>query len=310
MARVNPRVDDPLWKSVIEQTFVHFLTFMFPTAADIFDFARGFEYLDKEFETLFPPAPNNKGVRFVDKLVKVYLHSGHAQFILCHIEIQSSKGKGDLPARMFQYYYRIKDRYQVPVTAIAILADTEIQYQPGSYTQEFMGTGIVYWFNSYKILNQAEAKLRADSNPFAVVVLTALLAIQQGDVSDEQLMATKHDLYYEMMKRNMDKSVRQGIYDFLSRYISFKNKSFFAIFEEEVRDKTGKNSTMGTREYLLDKATKEGIAKGIIKGERNARIKAEAEKIEMAKKMLVNGLDSKMIADITGLPLKEIEKLK
>lgn len=226
----------------------------------------------------FPPAPNNKGVRFVDKLVKVYLLNGHAQFILCHIEIQSSKGKGDLPKRMFQYYYRIKDRYQVPVTAIAILADTEIQYQPVSYTLEFMGTGLLYWFNSYKILNQNEAKLRADRNPFAVVVLTALLAIQQGDVSDAQLMNIKHDLYDEMMTRSMDKPIRQGIYDFLSRYISFKNKSFFAIFEEEVRDKTGKNSTMGTREYLLDKATKEGIAKGIIKGERNARLKAAAEK--------------------------------
>lgn len=127
---------------------------MFPAPAAVFDLAPSFEYLDKECETLFPPVTHNKGVRFVDKLVKVYLLNGHAQFILCHIEIQSSKGKRDLPERMFQYYYRIKDRYQTPVTAIPILADTGRLQQPASYTQEFMGTGLLYWFNSYKILNQ------------------------------------------------------------------------------------------------------------------------------------------------------------
>ena len=43
--------------------------------------------------------------------------------MLCHVEVQSSKGKGDLAERMFQYLYKISDRYKVPVTAIAILAD-------------------------------------------------------------------------------------------------------------------------------------------------------------------------------------------
>ncbi|MFD2967160.1 RpnC/YadD family protein [Sphingobacterium bambusae] len=306
MNRPNQRIDDPLWKGIIEHTFAHFLDFVFPDAGKIFDLDRGVEYLDKEFERLFPPETNNKGVRYVDKLVKVHLLDGQAKFILCHIEVQSSKGRDDLAERMFQYFYRIKDRYKVPITAIAILADSNRQYSPKLYKEEFMGTSLQYSFNCYKILEQDEERLRANSNPFAVVVLTAQQAILHRHANDEQLMSIKHDLYDEMMKRKMDRSARQGIYGFLSRYVSFKDRSFFTIFEEEVTAKTGKNSTMGIKEYLLDKATKEG--------KREERAKAEAEKLlekeQMAKKMLANGFDTKLIADIIGLSIADIEKLK
>jgi len=204
MNRPNQRIDDPLWKGIIEHTFAHFLDFVFPDAGKIFDLDRGVEYLDKEFERLFPPETNNKGVRYVDKLVKVHLLDGQAKFILCHIEVQSSKGRDDLAERMFQYFYRIKDRYKVPITAIAILADSNRQYSPKLYKEEFMGTSLQYSFNCYKILEQDEERLRANSNPFAVVVLTAQQAILHRHANDEQLMSIKHDLYDEMMKRKMD----------------------------------------------------------------------------------------------------------
>jgi hypothetical protein len=207
-------IDDPIWKSILEQTFSHFLTFFFPNANEVFDLDREFEYLDKEFETLFPPEPNNKGVRYVDKLVKVHLKEGGEKFILCHIEVQSRKGKGDLAARMFEYFYKIYDKYKIPVTAIAILADENKNYHPSIYYQEFMGTELTYKFNSYKILKQEENLLRINANPFSVVVLTTLMAIKHSNSTDEQLKTIKHDLYDEMMKRKMEKPVRQGIYDY------------------------------------------------------------------------------------------------
>ncbi|QQT64475.1 Abi family protein [Sphingobacterium multivorum] len=80
-------------------------------------------FIDK-FETL----NNGRGVRYVDKLVKVFLKDGREQFVLYHVEIQSNKGRGDLAERMFRYFYRIWDRYKVPITAIAILADESKGY--------------------------------------------------------------------------------------------------------------------------------------------------------------------------------------
>ncbi|WP_367208859.1 Rpn family recombination-promoting nuclease/putative transposase [Sphingobacterium sp. R2] len=302
MGRTSRRIDDPLWKAVLEQTFVHFLQFMFPEADGVFDFSRPFDYLDKEFESLFPPEANGKGVRYVDKLVKVFLKEGGEQFVLCHIEVQSSKSNGDLAKRMFQYFYRISDRYKVPVTAIAILADGNKSYRPRVYIQQFMGTTLRYDFNSYKILDQDESALRANANPFSVVVLTALLAILHKNITDAQLKDIKHDLYEEMMAREMDKQTRQGLYDFLAYYVSFDNQDSLIIFEQELKEKLGRSNTMGTREYLLDKAEKQGIEKGKVEGERE---KAIAIALEF-KKM---GLPVVDIAKGTGLSVEDIEKL-
>lgn len=299
MARSSRRIDDPLWKSILEQTFSHFLRFIFPNADDVFDFRKPFDYLDKEFESLFPPEANGKGVRYVDKLVKIFLKNGGEQFILCHIEVQSSKGKGDLAERMFRYFYMIADRYKVPVTAIAILADENKNYRPKVYVQDFMGTKLHYEFNSYKILVQDESALRSNPNPFAVVVLTALLAITRRNADDDELKNIKHSLYDEMMARKMNRYSRQGIYDFLSHYIRFQNKENFYIFEKEVEIKLGRSNIMGTREYLLDKAQREGMEKG-------ERSKA----IAIARELKKEGLSIEFIAKTTKLSIEEIEKLK
>src|SRR5690606_14636951 len=138
-------------------------------------------------------------------------------------------------------------------------------------------------FNSYKILDQDEAALRSNTNPFAVVVLTALLAIVHKNMTDEELKEMKLDLYDEMMKRKMDKKTRQGIYDFLTYYVSFQNPENFYNFEKEVETKLSRSNIMGTREYLLDKAKKQGLERG----KQEERAKAEAEKLTRSEERRV-----------------------
>src|SRR5690606_5870344 len=280
-----------------------------------------FDYLDKEFESLFPPEPNGKGVRYVDKLVKVFLKSGREQFVLCHVEVQSSKGKGDLAERMFRYFYKISDRYNVPVMAIAILADGNKNYRPTLYIQECMRTDIRYAFKSDKIIDQEESALRSKSNPFAVVVLTALLAIVHKNMTDERLKDMKLDLHDEMMKRKMSRKTRQGIYDFLAFYVSFQNPENLTKFEQEVETKLGRSNIMGTREYLLDKAERKGLETGMQRGKneerakaakilQEERAKADAEKLESALNFKKMGVPVEDIAKGLGLTVEQVEKLK
>jgi len=40
MSLRSRRVDDPLWKSILEQTFSHFLRFIFPNADAVFDLSK------------------------------------------------------------------------------------------------------------------------------------------------------------------------------------------------------------------------------------------------------------------------------
>ena len=97
------RQDDRLWKAVLEHVFRDFLLFFFPESRNLFDFKRGFVYLDKEMDELFPEhrRGGNKGVRYVDKLVKVFLKNGGERFILIHIEAQSQKRRGDLARKEY-----------------------------------------------------------------------------------------------------------------------------------------------------------------------------------------------------------------
>lgn len=86
----------------------------------------------------------------------------------------------------------------------------------------------------------------------------------------------------------------QGLKNFhwISRSINFS----LCGLCENLRDLCGK--TNGIEEFLLDQAEKKGIEKGIEQGIREA-----------ALKMKQNGLEISLIANITGLSIKEIEKL-
>jgi hypothetical protein len=46
--------NDYLWKGLLEEVFDDFLSFMYPDEAVLFDFAKGFEFLNKELSDLFP----------------------------------------------------------------------------------------------------------------------------------------------------------------------------------------------------------------------------------------------------------------
>jgi len=65
-------------------------------------------------------------------------------------------------------------------------------------------------------------------------------------------------------------------------------------FEQEIKTKIGRSNTMGTQEYLLDKAEKKGIQKGKIEG-----------KIEMLREL---GFTIAEIGQKLGLSNGEVEK--
>ena len=81
---------------------------------------------------------------------------------------------------MFTYFYRIKDKFpQRPITAIAILTDSNKYYRPAVYCYDFLGASVNYQFNTYKIMDQDEETLLKDDNPFVIVILAVLLALKR-----------------------------------------------------------------------------------------------------------------------------------
>jgi hypothetical protein len=142
--------DDSLWKAILEDVFDDFLRFFFPKKADeLFDLSRPFEFLDKELEQLFPVEPDDFSPKYVDKLVKVFTKSGEEQWVLIHIEVQGSIDN-NFSHRMFQYFYRIYEKYQKPLTAFAILSDGNKHFRPNKFERAYLGTMYIKYLSSMK----------------------------------------------------------------------------------------------------------------------------------------------------------------
>lgn len=249
--------DDTLWKSILEDIFEDFLLFFYPDAGSYFDFSKDFEYLDKELEQLFPPEDNSYQTRFVDKLVKVHCQNGDNEWILVHIEVQGYHDP-HFNRRMFTYYSRILDKYDKPVTAFAIFTENNAAFRPCEYYREFMGTSILYRFNAFKILEQDEQMLRESDNPFAVVVLTALIALKCKHITEDEILAIKLTLARNLLGKGFSKRKISKLMNFLRYYIRFEKVEAIAKFDHIISHLTNRSTTMGIEEFLLDRAKKEG----------------------------------------------------
>jgi predicted transposase YdaD len=265
--------------------------------------------LDKELEQLFPPDEDHYSPRYVDKLVKVFMQNSEEKWILIHVEVQGYADK-DFSKRMFQYYYRIFDQYDKHITAFAIFTDERPGFHPKDYVAEFLGTSIRYRFNTYKIIDQNNAELEASSNPFAMAVLSAKLAVAGDKMKDQELLEHAFSLAKRLLAKKIPREKIRKLMNFLRYYLRFENPEMFAKFEWEISNLTERSYTMGIEEFLLDNAKKEGLKIGLEKGREEGREEGRGEGIrETALKMKKSGLDISTIAAITGLSLYDIEEL-
>ena len=217
MKRDDRIVGSSLWKAILEDIFADFLRFFFEDADTIFDMARGFQFLDKELEQLFPSNQDEFSPKYVDKLVKVFTIEGAEQWVLIHIEVQGSTDT-EFSHRMFQYFYRIYDKYQHPITAFAILTDSNKQFRPKAYEQSYLGTSFRYDFNSYKVLDQNEAILLESENPFSIVILTVLAALKKGKLTERELFDEKIVLAKRLLSKQFSKEHIRALMNFLKLY--------------------------------------------------------------------------------------------
>lgn len=301
--RKQVKPDDSLWKAILEDIFDDFLRFFFHQADELFAMERGFEFLDKELEQLFPPQNDNFSPRYVDKLVKVFMKDGKEEWILVHIEVQGYKDTL-FPERMFTYYYRIFDKYNKPITAFAIFTDDSFKRYPAKFEQSFLGTSIRYEYNTYKIVEQSEEDLLKSTNPFSIVILTVKAALKSKKSNELELFELKLNLAKTLLQKQFPKEKIRALMNFLKYHIRFDKEETMIKFDTEIELLTGKSTTMGIEEFLINRANEEGIEKGIEKG------------IELKDRSFVKTLlqetdfSLKKISQLVGVSLTFVEQVK
>ena len=261
--------NDTLFKSIIEEFCVEFLRFFFSNADEIFDFDKKILFFDKEFANLFPQHDDEENVKQVDKLLRVWRKDGKKEWILIHIEIQEKPEK-NFAERMFNYYYRIRDKFKHKVSAIVIFTGANKKFAPSVYLEEQLGTGLKYWFNTYKVIDQDEKKLALSDNPFAVVIETVLLSLKKSKIKEAELPDLMIRIAENLQKKNISEEKIDGLVMFLRNYVRL-NPEDDIIFEKKYLQLTNKNRfTMRIEDQVLKIEKKEsrkiGRSEGIVEG--------------------------------------------
>jgi hypothetical protein len=308
---ISKRIEVPqdvLWKSLLEDIFPEFLKYFFPNAEDLFDFSLGVSFLDKELEQLFPEGDTQN--RRADKLAKVYLKNGVEQWVLVHIEIQGYWDE-HFSERMYQYFYRIRDRHKQSVVAFAILTDNNVNYRPAEYRYELLGTELVYRYNFLKLSDYSPADFQQSNSLFAIALETAWYGLRRQQLDDQKLYELKFDLCRRILQRGYVFSDFVRLFNFIKFYVSFGNTSLLSKFENEIRNATNQPKTnMGIVEaietYITQKAEEIGLQRGMEKGMAKGIEKIAREAIP---KLRALGMDADTIANILNIPVDFVEEV-
>ncbi len=220
---------DELWKDVLESLYPDFVQFFLPDFAEAINWARKYEFLDKELRQISPKS--EKGKRFVDKLTKVYLKDGNEQWVLVHVEIQGYQEK-DFAERMFIYFYRIYDKFRKKIVSLAVFSDPGREFKPDRFSYNFFGCSLEFRYRAYKILEYSDEELERSENPFALVVLAAKRSLESRR-DEEKRFAFKRELMRLLLKKGYDRKRVIQIFRFLDGVLALSDEMKEQLIYEE-----------------------------------------------------------------------------
>lgn len=306
--RLKPaKKNDELLKAIFEDNFPDFLRFMYPDADATFDLGRGLTFMDKELLEIIPYRERKKGKRVADLLVKVYLKDGSEKWILVNTEIEGGHDS-DFSHRIFQYFYRLLDRYRVPVETIAVFTGGRSQPCTDEYHFEVFRTSLRFQYLSYQIFDHDESELLDMDNIFAYIVLACQKALDEDKIPEQELAEQRSTIARRLIETNKYSKDRiMSFLVFLKSFLFIRDKEINSNFDQYIYQVTGGTIQMGVIETIKRQEREKGIqtgkAKGFAEGERKKALETALE----FKKM---GLPIADIAKGTGLTIDEIEKLK
>ncbi|HAI74829.1 MAG TPA: hypothetical protein DCM08_01165 [Microscillaceae bacterium] len=298
---------DTLWKGIIEDLFDDFLHYFFPEwAAQTVDFSQKFVFLDKELDEI-APKPQGNQKRYADKLVKVFTQTGQEQWVLVHVEVQ---GYADslFAERMFTYFYRIKDRWQKDVLAIALLTDDNPDFHPKSYTYEYHQTRYHYEFATFKLLEKTERELNIAGNPFSVVMLAAHKALSQSNLTDEKQLVWKMDLVRSLKQAQYSGEKIRNILNFIRYYSKFKQVDTLALLDKQIQTTLNQRKPMGIEEAILQEVKEQAAKRAAKQAAKQAELQTKVKGIQMALKQ--NILSLEQIAELFEVTLDFVKKVQ
>ena len=250
---------DSPWKTLLERWFPAFMAWFFPPIAAEIDWALGYVFLDKELQKISRRAQEKR--RYADKLVKVWRRTGEEMWVLVHVEIQAGY-ETDFGERMFVYYYRLFDRYRLPLASLVVLADDRLQWRPDHYERQLWGCDLKLKFPVVKLLDYQGrlAELEADPNPFALATAAHLLA-QTTRKDPQGRLAGKLALTRRLYQRGWTKPEVLDLYEFIDWLLALPEALEDAFLDEihELEESTNMRYISSAERIGMRRGTQLGI---------------------------------------------------
>lgn len=285
---------DTPWKEIIEFFFPQFMKFFVPGSEQDIDWTRKIKFLDTEFQKI--TRESVQGRRHTDKLIEVVLKNNTRKWILIHVEVQAQKDT-EFSERMFVYNYRIYDRYRIPVTSIAVLADDSPSWNPGSFEYGMWGSAMGLNFLKSKLLDYKTKwdYLEQEENPFAIVVMAHLKALETK--KDQSLRKQwKTELTKLLYEKGYSEAWVVNLYSFIDWVLMLPEALEKIFLEELIEYEKEKKMPYVTNAKRIGR--QEGRQEGTYK-----------TCLGVIQNMKKKNLSDREISEFTGLDIGTIKKI-
>ncbi|WP_026909193.1 hypothetical protein [Paucisalibacillus globulus] len=306
---------DGLWKNLISLMFEDFILFFAPELYEEIDFSKSPYFIQQEHfqDVLF----SKQNRRMADQLVKAPLINGKEKWILIHIEVQDN-ANDEFRKRMFHYFYRIYDRYDHEIYAIALLTNSNRHPKQDYYDYHYYSTSLIYKYNVFNFKEQNTEKLKNSSNPFAAAVLAGIYA-SQAKGNDLKKYTFKRNLMIQALKRftpekEKSRQYLSALFHFIDYVIQTPETleqrlkdDIKEYIKEAIKVNIEKVKISPTWECVLEDLEKEWSKEALLKGRAEGKLEAS---YEFSRKLLQGNYPVDEIIKLTGLTMQDIQSLK
>ena len=267
---------DRLFKELISTFFLEFLELFLPEIAADID-KNSIQFLPEEI--LSDVTAGDKKV--IDLLVKVK-YKQQDTFFLIHVEAQSYTQQ-DFAKRMFKYFARLYEKYDLPIFPVVIFSfDEPLRVEPKTHSVTFPNLEVLkFEFASIQLNRISWKDYLTQQNPVAAALMSKM------NISPEERPQVKAECLRLLTTLRLDPARMQLISGFVDTYLNL-NEAEEQTFQAAI-------STMGLdqREEYMEITTS---------WERKA-------KEEIAVNSLREGFTVEMVAKITGLSVEKVQQL-
>lgn len=302
----RPDYDSP-WKEAIDTFFPPFMALFFPEVHALIDWDRPYEFLDAELRQI--TGDSAVGRRQADRLVKVTSREGHEVWLLLHIEVQG-RADAHFPERMFQYWYRIYDRFGGTETiSLALLTNDRTAGETAEYRRERDGCGLRFRFRVHSLLSWEPTELvrRAADNPFAVVALAQLAAHRRATGPERKVR--KAEIIGLLYRYQYERDTARKLLRFIDWLIRLPRPLELALRQELARleEQTKMSYVTSWERFAREEGHKQGRLEGRLEGRQEGRQEGEAQALLRLLQIKFGSLDPDLTAQVQRADTAQLE---